>query len=110
MNTAQRVWLLRGFTVFTLVLTLGALQQFAQQAVEELDLLTRTRTLALYGGYGMAGCLGLVLLITWTPRKESLLRWLDQNQAIYCLPDLELDALFVCHQFSSSSLLQLRAG
>ena len=77
MTDTNRLWLLRGFTLFTLLLTLGALQQFAQQAAEELELVTRTRTLALYGGYGLSIILGLILITTWTPLKERLLPWLD---------------------------------
>ncbi|KAA3646296.1 MAG: hypothetical protein DWQ07_08740 [Chloroflexi bacterium] len=77
MTDTRRVWFLRGFTLFTLILTLGALQQFAQQAAEELELVTRTRTLALYGGYGFATVLGLILITTWTPLKTRLLHWLD---------------------------------
>ena len=78
-QVSRRLWLLRAFLLFTLLLTLGAVQQFAQQTTEELEVITRTRILTQSGMYGLASVLGLVSLLTWTSLKDRLFTWVDAS-------------------------------
>ncbi len=77
-----RLLLGRVFLAFTLILLIGALTQFIQQAIEEEVLfVTRSRTAFIIAG-GISG-LGLVvaLVASWTPLAGRVFDWLDAFQS-----------------------------